>query len=105
DVKSHSLRKGIIVNFLNPSPYLFWFSVGAPTIVRAADVGNLAIALFIVAMYLCLVGSKIIIAILVGKSKSVLKSRYYIWLIRGLGLALFVFAFIFFKSGIQLLMK
>ena len=101
DVKSRSLRKGIIVNFLNPSPYLFWFSVGAPTIIRAADIGSVAVISFIAAMYVCLVGSKIIIALLVGRSKSLLKSKYYIWLIRGLGVALLIFAVIFLMNGIQ----
>ena len=35
-----SLRKGVITNFLNPHPYLFWISVGAPTIIKGARVGN-----------------------------------------------------------------
>ncbi len=29
-VKVRSLRKGIITNFLNPYPYIFWMSVGVP---------------------------------------------------------------------------
>ena len=104
-VKSHSLRRGIVVNLLNPSPYLFWFSVGAPTIIRASEVGTTAVILFVVAMYVCLVGAKIIIALLIGKSKSVLKNTYYIYLIRGLGMALVVFAILFLKNGVQLIMN
>ena len=30
-----SLRRGVIANFLNPSPYLFWLAVGAPTVLAA----------------------------------------------------------------------
>lgn len=32
-----SYLKGAAVNALSPHPYLFWFSVGVPTIVRAGD--------------------------------------------------------------------
>ncbi|MCK7582461.1 MAG: LysE family transporter [Chromatiales bacterium] len=30
-----SLRRGVITNFLNPSPYLFWLAVGTPTVLEA----------------------------------------------------------------------
>ena len=32
--KPRSLSKGVLANALNPHPYLFWFSVGAPTMLR-----------------------------------------------------------------------
>ena len=33
--RARSLRTGIIANLLNPYPYLFWLTVGAPTVMRA----------------------------------------------------------------------
>ncbi len=28
--RPHSLKKGVLANFLNPHPYLFWITVGPP---------------------------------------------------------------------------
>ena len=39
---SKSLQKGIIVNILSPHPYLFWFSVGGPTTIKAMDINLFA---------------------------------------------------------------
>ena len=33
--KPKSIRKGVIANFLNPAPYLFWFTIGAPLVLKA----------------------------------------------------------------------
>ena len=32
-----SLAKGVLVNALSPHPYLFWFSVGAPIVIKAMN--------------------------------------------------------------------
>jgi len=98
--KLQSLKKGIIINFLNPNPYIFWLTIGAPMVIRGMDFSWLAPALFIFAMYLCLVGSKIIVAIMVGKSNLFLKHKAYIYTIRFLGLVLLAFAVSFIlKAG------
>ncbi|MBN2062463.1 MAG: LysE family transporter [Deltaproteobacteria bacterium] len=101
DIKPSSIRKGVITNFLNPSPYLFWISIGAPTVVRAAKISALSVFLFIFSMYLFLVGSKIILAVLTGKSRHFIKSRYYLYTVRGLGIILLIFSFFFFKNGLR----
>lgn len=101
DRKSRSMRKGIIANFLNPSPYIFWFSIGAPTVVKAYDEGLLHASLFVIIFYFTLVGSKVIIALITGKSKNFLTSSYYIYLIRFLGIVLLGFALFFLKSGLH----
>ena len=100
-LKPQSFKKGLLANFLNPNPYLFWITIGAPTIVRALDINVVSAALFIVFMYLCLVGSKILVALVVGKSKRFLKSKNYIYTIRILGVILILFAFIFVKQGFE----
>ena len=33
--KSESIKKGIIANFLNPHPYLFWVTVNAPMVFKS----------------------------------------------------------------------
>jgi threonine/homoserine/homoserine lactone efflux protein len=101
--KNTSLRKGIIANFLSPHPYLFWIAIGGPILFNALDVGVSSSVLFVAGFYALLVGSKIIIAMLVGRSRTFLKSNYYLYTIRSLGIVYMVFAFYFLKQGLELL--
>ena len=103
EAKPTSLTKGILANVLSPYPYLFWLSVGAPIMTKAQDLNRLAPLAFIVAFYVFLLGSKILLAILVGKSKSFLSSDVYIYIKRFLGLVLCVLAFGLFIDGLKLL--
>jgi threonine/homoserine/homoserine lactone efflux protein len=100
-LQPRSFRKGIITNFLNPNPYIFWITIGAPTVIHAREVGLTASVLFIVFMYVCLVGSTILMAIVAGKSRNFLKSRGYRITIRTLGALLILFALIFVRQGLQ----
>jgi len=102
-LKPNSLAKGILVNFLSPHPYLFWLSVGAPTMTRAKEQHVLAAAAFVISFYVLLVGAKIVLAILAGKSKTFLKGRAYIYTMKFLGLALCALAVFLFKDGLSLL--
>ena len=101
-VKPQSLRKGIIANILSPHPYLFWISVGAPTVLRAYGVNPLSPFLFILGFYTCLVGSKITVALIVDRSKTFLKSSIYIYIVKALGIILLVFAVLFVREGLTL---
>ena len=98
-----SLQKAILVNALSPHPYLFWFSVGAPITIKALEQDLASAISFIVSFYGLLVGSKIVLAIVTGKSRSFLQGSTYIFMMRLLGVVLFVFAGILFRDGFQLL--
>lgn len=98
-----ALRRGMIANFLNPSPYLFWLAVGAPTVLAAWREGWLAAAAFVVAFYALLVGSKVLLAIALGRARRVLRSGGYIVLMRVLGLLLLAYALLFLGEGWRLL--
>ncbi len=100
-VNPQSIKKGIITNFLNPAPYMFWISIGAPTVIKAKQGSFFSVILFIAGIYFFLVGSKIGIAFLTGKSRSVLKSNIYIGINRILGLILILYGVLFFKDGLQ----
>lgn len=69
---------GAMVNFLNPHPYLFWLTVGAPTAVRAWRSTPWAAIGFVLAFYVLLLGSKIILAVAVGRAHSL--RRQQLWL-------------------------
>jgi threonine/homoserine/homoserine lactone efflux protein len=102
--RSRSLSKGVATNFLNPNPYLFWFSIGGPLIVRAAAASWTHAVGFVAGFYLLLVGSKIVLALLVGRSRSFLSSRGYVWTLRVLGLFLLLFAAAFLRDGVVFLL-
>lgn len=101
--KPKSLIKGALTNALSPHPYLFWFSVGAPTMTKAMNFSSTAPAAFIIGFYGFLVGSKIFLAILVGKSKTFLSGKTYIYIMRLLGMVLCLLAMFLFYDGLRLL--
>jgi threonine/homoserine/homoserine lactone efflux protein len=103
EARSNAFAKGVMANTLSPHPYLFWFSVGAPAMTKALNQDSSAAAAFIISFYLCLVGSKIVLAILVGKSKFLLTGNAYLFTMRFLGLALCALAIVLFHDGLSLL--
>ncbi|MBC8441648.1 MAG: LysE family translocator [Deltaproteobacteria bacterium] len=98
----NSFIKGILVNALSPHPYLFWFSVGAPTITKAFNHSITAFSLFLISFYFFIVGSKVLLAILTGKSKSYLTGKGYIYTMRFLGFMLCVLSILLFYEGLKL---
>ena len=103
NLKPKSIRKGIIVNILSPHPYIFWLMVGAPITVKAYQANPVAAFVFIIAFYVMLIGSKISIALIVDKSRAILKNIVFIWTLRILGLVLLIFAILLIKEGIRYL--
>ena len=101
--KPKSLLKGVLANALSPHPYLFWLSVGAPIMSEASMVSIYEPIAFILMFYLFLVGSKVVLAFLAGQSKLFLSSSVYLYIIRFLGLALIILAFILFIDSLTLL--
>ncbi len=101
--KSKSLTKGILANALSPHPYLFWISVGGPIMTKALTINIFALLFFIAGFYIFLIGSKMLLAILVGKSKSFLSGEVYLYIMRFLGVALAVLSVTLFIDGLTLL--
>ncbi len=104
-VSANSLRKGILANLLNPHPYIFWITVGAPLAIKAYQTSIFATIGYFLAFYICLTGSKILIVHLVGKSKAFISNSAYIWIMRFLGVCLFVFSGFFILEGAKILIK
>ena len=99
--KKAALKRGIIVNFGNPHPYLFWLSIGGPIIFKSLSIHFLATILFIIGFYSFLVGSKVIVALIVERSKYFINSKYYFFIIRILGIAQIIFGLTFIKVGLN----
>jgi threonine/homoserine/homoserine lactone efflux protein len=87
-----SIWRGVVANALNPSPYLFWFTVGGTLVLRTVDKNPMAAAVFILVFYSCLVGSKMVLAVAVGRSRRFMRSSVYRWTLRLLGVVLLIFA-------------
>ncbi len=99
--KKAALKRGIIVNFGNPHPYLFWFLIGGPIIFKSLSIHFLATILFIIGFYSFLVGSKVIVALIVERSKYFINSKYYFFIIQILGIAQIIFGLTFIKVGLN----
>ena len=97
---AHSISKGFVDNFLNPSPYMFLFSFVGPLVLKAFNLSPLAAALFMVPFYSLLVGAKCVVAIAAGRSRYFLKSRSYVYTVRLLGLVLCLFGLMFIKDAL-----
>lgn len=102
-VKPRSLLKGVTANVLNPSPYLFWFTIGCPTVLKASEVGVFAVGAFITSFFLGLVGTKAVIATMVAPFRKFLETRGYIYVMRFLGSLLLVYAALFVVDGLKTL--
>lgn len=105
DIKAtepRSLGKGTIANLLNPAPYLFWITIGAPNVVSAWTQSPLTAAGFLTAFYACLVGGKMFLAVVAANSRQFLSGPAYAYVMRILGALLLVLAIILFRDGIRL---
>jgi threonine/homoserine/homoserine lactone efflux protein len=81
-----SLKRGAVVNLLNPHPWVFWIAVGVP-ILGDGTAGQAA--LFLVAFYAMLVGSKLAVAAVLGAGRErLLRGSGYRWALRGSGVLL-----------------
>jgi threonine/homoserine/homoserine lactone efflux protein len=101
DERPRSWFKGIVTNLLNPHPWLFWLSVGAAILAKSLAESWLVAAAFLFGFYLLLVGSKIVVALLAGKSRDLLAGAPYRAVMRVLAILLALFAVLLFREGIN----
>lgn len=84
------LWRGVVVNALNPHPYLFWATVGGPALVSGWRTSPWNALAFLVPFYTLLVGSKIVIAWLVSRQAEGLSMTWYRRVLAGCGLLMLV---------------
>ncbi len=95
----HSIRRGIAINLLNPNPYVFWISVGVPTILGALSISYAHAAAFLGAFFFFIVGSKALLARLVHGSRAFMKGGIYLGVMRLLGALLMVYGILLLGDG------
>jgi len=102
-VRKEAFKRAIITNLLNPHTYLFWISIGSPIILETLETDASAIVPFLLGFYAFLIGSMTFVALVMDKSKSFVKSKYYSYVVRVLGIVLILFAFVFLTEGLRLI--
>ena len=93
------LKEIMTANLSNPNPYLFWFTVGGPLMVRSFQINWGTGASFLLSFYLGLVGAKLILAIAAGKSRDFLQDFLYRRIMQLLSLMLMGFAVYLMLEG------
>ena len=99
--EAHPFRRGMWVNVFSPYPYLFWLGVGGPMIFKAWGQSSAAALAFLGSFYLLLVGSKVLLACVVGRL-TFLSSIAYRNILRTLALLLCLFGLSLVKEGLTL---
>jgi threonine/homoserine/homoserine lactone efflux protein len=84
------LWRGVLVNLLNPHPYLFWATVGGPALVSGWRISPWYALAFLVSFYVLLVGSEIALAWLVSRGSGRLSVTWYRRVLVACGLLLLV---------------
>lgn len=92
-----TLVRGVLTNWVNPHPYLFWITVGAPLVIRPDSTA--AALMFVVSFYVCLVGAKVTMALVVARFRQALLGRWYVWLNRLLGGVLLALALLLLRDA------
>jgi len=95
-----SILQAIKVNFLNPSPYLFWFTIGGAYILRGTTIES---AVFVITAILTLVASKFVVALLAAFFRPALESRGYVIVMKALAVSMAVFGLISIHQAYVLL--
>ncbi len=101
--RKEAFKRAIITNLLNPHTYLFWLSVGSPIILETLKTDALVTISFLLGFYAFLMGSMTFVALVVDRSKSFIKSKYYSCIVRLLGIILIFFALTILIEGLKLL--
>lgn len=89
-----ALRRAVVVNLASPHPWLTWATVLGPLVLATAkDAFGLAV-LFVAGFYLMLVGAKIVLALVVARSRRVVTGAAYPWVMRAAAMLLAVLGFV-----------
>ena len=95
-----AFTKGFAVAILNPHAYLFWFTIGAPLGHRALEEDWTSLVSFLLGFFLSLVGTKTLLAGIVGRTRLFMRGDIYRYIMWALGAGLCFLSVLFFREGI-----
>ncbi len=97
-----SLLSAVVINFLNPNPYLFWGTAGGPNLVKAwSGYGLPGAALFVIGFYLMLVGVRATLAYIIGRNRTAFSPKLYQTILICSGALLCVLGGVLVRDGIN----
>ena len=102
-VKLHTLLKRIMTNYLNPSMYLFWFTVSVSFILKSGKVFRGSPALFMLSFFASIFGAQITFAVIAGHSREFLQGFWYRRIMQFLGLSLIGYALLLIKEALAII--
>lgn len=95
---AESLREAVLVNLLNPNPYLFWLTVGGAWLSRGGAADGAA---FVAAFMAGIIGTKLVMAWLAAQTRRARGGRVPPWIARLLAVALVIFAVELLVTAVQ----
>jgi threonine/homoserine/homoserine lactone efflux protein len=98
-----SLLNAVGVNFFNPNLYIYWLAICGPICVTALQNNFESLFVFLSAFYISITLVKLNIALMIGTVRHNLNWNTMVWVNRLLGVAMILFAALFFWQGWQLL--
>ncbi len=102
-MRSCSFYKGLLVNFLSPYPYLFWFTIGAPLVLSRTQFPVGSALSFFFGDTLGVFAALFLMAWITKQSKTFLNGQSYYLFLKVSSVALVGFAVSFVLEGIHLL--
>ncbi|MEJ5358890.1 MAG: LysE family translocator [Desulfobacterales bacterium] len=96
-----ALLRGVGTNFLNPNPYIFWIGVGTPLLLEAGARSGLHAVAFAGPFFVFLVGSKLVLARLVDRSRGFLGGKAFRRILALLGLCLMAYGVLLLREGVR----
>lgn len=100
------LGRAVATNFLNPHPYLFWGTAGAQLLLGTwSSSGAAGAGLFLAGFYALLVGSKLLVALLVSRSRGWLRGRGYRRVLAASGALLAGLGLLLAGDGVRALLR
>ena len=100
EVRPHSIGTRMMTNYLNPSMYLFWFTVGAPFLVRSSRTDFWPGIVFTLSFYTSIIGAKSLVALRISRSSRLTEGIWYPRIMKLLGILLMGFSLVFVKDGL-----
>ena len=100
------LGRAVATNILNPHPYLFWGTAGAQLLLGTwSSSGAAGAGLFLAGFYALLVGSKLLVALLVSRSRGWLRGRGYRRVLAASGALLAGLGLLLAGDGVRALLR
>ena len=85
------LLQGVVTNFLNPYPYIFWITVGAPYASQLLIRHDFTAVVFFAAFYTGMMTAKTAIVLATVKGRSFLTGQGYMYCMRAIGVIMLFF--------------